>query len=203
MPKKEKKSKRDIGKKELHRLLYDIFSGNPDQNFNYKQLAQRLGIKNMNAKQLIMTVLYEMKNDNMLTEESTGVFKFKVNTIYVTGIIDLTAKGTAYLISDDCQEDVFIPQVGLNHALNGDKVKVLLYARSSKRRGSGGNPRTQERDIRGHHTMLQTIRLSRSHGQTVTLRYIYPLERLERGQGWRKSHRQDHRVAGEPEEPRG
>ena len=64
MPKKEKKSKRDIGKKELHRLLYDIFSGNPDQSFNYKQLAQRLGIKNMNAKQLIMTVLYEMKNDN-------------------------------------------------------------------------------------------------------------------------------------------
>ena len=137
MPKKEKKSKRDIGKKELHRLLYDIFSGNPDQNFNYKQLAQRLGIKNMNAKQLIMTVLYEMKNDNMLTEESTGVFKFKVNTIYVTGIIDLTAKGTAYLISDDCKEDVFIPQVGLNHALNGDKVKVLLYARSSKRRPEG------------------------------------------------------------------
>jgi len=126
MPKKEKKSKRDIGKKELHRLLYDIFSGNPDQNFNYKQLAQRLGIKNMNAKQLIMTVLYEMKNDNMLTEESTGVFKFKVNTIYVTGIIDLTAKGTAYLISDDCKEDVFIPQVGLNHALNGDKVKVEM-----------------------------------------------------------------------------
>ena len=137
MPKKEKKSKRDIGKKELHRLLYDIFSGNPDQSFNYKQLAQRLGIKNMNAKQLIMTVLYEMKNDNMLTEESTGVFKFKVNTIYVTGIIDLTAKGTAYLISDDCQEDVFIPQVGLNHALNGDKVKVLLYARSSKRAPKG------------------------------------------------------------------
>ena len=137
MPKKEKKSKRDIGKKELHRLLYDIFSGNPDQNFNYKQLAQRLGIKNMNAKQLIMTVLNEMKNDNMLTEESTGVFKFKVNTIYVTGTIDLTAKGTAYLISDDCKEDVFIPQVGLNHALNGDKVKVLLYARSSKRRPEG------------------------------------------------------------------
>lgn len=92
MPKKEKKSKRDIGKKELHRLLYDIFSGNPDQNFNYKQLAQRLGIKNMNAKQLIMTVLNEMKNDNMLTEESTGVFKFKVNTIYVTGTIDLNGK---------------------------------------------------------------------------------------------------------------
>ena len=91
----------------------------------------------MNAKQLIMTVLYEMKNDNMLTEESTGFFKFKVNTIYVTGIIDLTAKGTAYLISDDCKEDVFIPQVGLNHALNGDKVKVLLYARSSKRRPEG------------------------------------------------------------------
>ena len=78
MPKKEKKSTRDIGKKELHRLLYDIFSGNPEQYFNYKELAQRLGIKNMNAKQLITTVLYEMKNDEMLTEESTGKFKFKI-----------------------------------------------------------------------------------------------------------------------------
>lgn len=137
MSKKEKKTTRDIGKKELHRLLYDIFSMNPTQCFNYKQLAQQLGIKNMNAKQLIMTVLYEMKNDNMLTEESTGQFKLKINTIYVTGIIDLTAKGTAYLVSDECKEDVFIPQVGLKHALNGDKVKVLLYARSSKRRPEG------------------------------------------------------------------
>lgn len=135
MPKK--KTTRDIGKKELHRLLYDIFSANPTQCFNYKQLAQQLGIKNMNAKQLIMTVLHEMKNDNMLTEESTGQFKLKINTIYVTGIIDLTAKGTAYLISDECKDDVFIPQAGLNHALNGDKVKVLLYARSSKRRPEG------------------------------------------------------------------
>ena len=51
--------------------------------------------------------------------------------------------------------------------------------------------------------MLQTIRLSRSHGQTITLRYIYPLGRLERCQGRGKSHRQDYRVAGEPEEPGG
>ncbi len=137
MPRKEKKTKRDIGKKEIRRMLYDIFSANPNEHFNYKQLAQRLGIKNMNAKQLIMTVLYEMKNDNMLSEESTGQFKFKISTVYVTGIIDLTAKGTAYLVSDECKEDVFIPQVGLNHALNGDKVKVLLYARSSKRRPEG------------------------------------------------------------------
>ena len=42
MPKKEKKTTRDIGKKELHRLLYDIFSMNPNQCFNYKQLAQKL-----------------------------------------------------------------------------------------------------------------------------------------------------------------
>ena len=103
MTKKEKKNTRDIGKKELHRLLYDIFSGNPEQHFNYKELARRLGIKNMNAKRLITTVLYEMKNDEILTEESTGKFKFKINTTYVTGIIDLTAKGTAYLISDECR----------------------------------------------------------------------------------------------------
>ena len=51
--------------------------------------------------------------------------------------------------------------------------------------------------------MLQTICLSRSHGQAITLRYIYPPDRFERGQGRGKSHCQDHRVAGEPKEPGG
>lgn len=137
MPKKEKKNDTNIGKKELHRSLYDIFSGNPDQYFDYKQLAQRLGIKNMNVKQLIATVLSEMKNDEMISEESTGKYKFKIATTYITGIIDLTAKGSAYLVSDESKEDVFIPQAGLKHALNGDKVKAVVYARSKTRRPEG------------------------------------------------------------------
>lgn len=137
MPGKNKQSGTHVGKKEIHSLLYSIFRNNPSQSYNYKQLAQQLGIKNMNVKRLINDVLYDMQDEGILSETSTGKFRFKIATVYITGTIDLTAKGTAYLISDEVKEDVFIPQAALNHALNGDKVKVVIYARNKSRRPEG------------------------------------------------------------------
>ena len=137
MGKKEKKAKKSISKKELYQKLYDIFDLNPGMEFTYKQLAQRLGLKHAEPQQLLATVLREMKNNRLLTETAPGKFQYKENKTYVTGIIDLTARGTAYLISDECKEDVFIPQAWLKHALNGDKVRVLLSARSRRRRPEG------------------------------------------------------------------
>ena len=136
MGKKEKKAKKNFNKKEIYQALFDIFDLNPGMVFTYKQLAQRLNIKG-GDQQLLVAVLREMKSKQLLTEIESGKFQHKENKTYVTGIIDLTARGTAYLISDECEDDVFIPQVGLKHALNGDKVRVLLSARSRRRRPEG------------------------------------------------------------------
>ena len=43
---------------------------------------------------------------------------------YITGEVELTAKGSAYIISNESKEDVFVAFPNLKHALNGDKVKV-------------------------------------------------------------------------------
>ena len=136
MGKKEKKAKKNFNKKEIYQALFDIFDLNPGMVFTYKQLAQRLNTKGGN-QQLLVAVLREMKSKQLLTEIESGKFQYKENKTYVTGIIDLTARGTAYLISDECEDDVCIPQVGLKHALNGDKVRVLLSARSRRRRPEG------------------------------------------------------------------
>ena len=134
---KEKKAQKSVSKKDIYRALQELFDLNPGVTFTYKQLAQRLGLKGMQAQQLLMTVLREMQNGNMLTEVGTNAFQYKENKTYVTGVIELTSRGTAYLVSDECKEDVFIPQVGLRHALNGDRVRVLLSARSKRRRPEG------------------------------------------------------------------
>ncbi len=36
--------------------------------------------------------------------------------------------GYGYVISEHLKEDLFVSQNNLNHALNGDTVKVLMYA---------------------------------------------------------------------------
>src|SRR5690606_24247044 len=44
---------------------------------------------------------------------------------------------TAYFICPDFEEDVFIPTNNLNHALDGDTVKVYVYNKRSGRRPEG------------------------------------------------------------------
>jgi ribonuclease R len=49
----------------------------------------------------------------------------------------MTQFGYAFILSDAMEEDVFISRNNLNHALNGDYVKVYLYARRKGKRVEG------------------------------------------------------------------
>lgn len=137
MSKNKKKGEATIGKAELKQKLEKIFLNHPTQNYNYKQLAMRLQIKGMDTKRQISEVLRDLRDEGKLEEISTGRFKQKQTGAYITGEVELTAKGSAYIISNEVEEDVFVAFPNLKHALNGDKVKVLVYARSRNRRPEG------------------------------------------------------------------
>ncbi len=139
---KKKKNKRGkslpaYNKKTLRKFLIKIFRESPSQLFNYKQLAKLLEIKDMPTKQLITKVLYELVEREQLKEVYTGKFRFAATGAFITGIVDMTRRGTAYIVSDDIKEDVFVSQSGLNNALHGDEVKVYLFAKRKKRQPEG------------------------------------------------------------------
>lgn len=137
MGKNKKKSEPTMGKGELRRRLGTLMANHPTQSYNYKQLAMRLQVKSMDMKRQIATVLAEMAGDGEIEEISTGRYKMKQTGAYITGTVELTAKGSAYILSNEVEEDVFVAFANLKHALNGDKVKVLVYARSRNRRPEG------------------------------------------------------------------
>ncbi len=56
---------------------------------------------------------------------------------YITGTIDMTRKGSAYLVMEEEGEDIFISQSNMNKALNGDVVKVLQYAKRKHHQPEG------------------------------------------------------------------
>lgn len=141
MAKKKKKNKIKnlpaYNRKTLRKYLLKIFRDNPSKLLNYKQLAKRLEIKDMNTKALITKVLYDMVEREMLEEVYTGKFRFCSAGAFITGIVDMTRRGTAYIVSDEIKEDVFVSQKGLNTALHGDEVKVYLFARRKDRQPEG------------------------------------------------------------------
>jgi ribonuclease R len=115
-------------RKDLSNNLLLIFSNHPKKSFNYKQLASQLLITEKVEKKLITEVLYELKEKNVLEEISTGRFRLKARRGYVIGTIDMAREGYGYVVSETMKENIFISQNNLNHALNGDSVKVLVYA---------------------------------------------------------------------------
>ncbi len=134
MAKKGRKSK---GKDALANSVLGVFTNHPSQTFNYKQLAKRLNIKDVATRRQIIPVLEHLAGREELVEVYPGKYKLKSRGGYIYGTVDMTQFGYAFLLSDAIGEDVFISRNNLNHALNGDYVKVYLYARRKGKRVEG------------------------------------------------------------------
>lgn len=132
-----KRNSFSINKKVLTNKIIDLFTKESSKLLNYKQIAKSLDITDDSTKGLITAILYELRDLGTLVEISRGKFKFTTQGGYITGNVDLTLKGAGYIISEDCDEDVFVSQSNLNHALNGDEVKVYLYAKKRGRQPEG------------------------------------------------------------------
>ncbi|MDE7374248.1 MAG: ribonuclease R, partial [Odoribacter sp.] len=160
MGKNKKKVEPTLGKAELRKLLYSVMANRPTENFNYKQLAVRLQVKRMDVKRLISEVLREMAQEGELEEISTGRYRVKPTGVYITGEVELTAKGAAYIISDESEEDIFVSFPNLKHALSGDKVKVFVRTRVRNHRPEGEVVEILERK---NHTFVGVLQKSGGH----------------------------------------
>ena len=181
MKKKKKNQELTPSKPELWKRLLTFMANHPSEVLNYKDVAQRLQVHTVGMKRQISEVLREMGEQGALEVVSTGRYKFRQCGSYITGTVELTAKGAAYIISDETDEDVFVPFSNLKHALNGDKVKVLVYARSRNRRPEGEVVEVLERK-RG--TFVGTVECSAGYafllpsGKQMPYDVFLPMERL-------------------------
>ncbi|PLX09593.1 MAG: ribonuclease R [Marinilabiliales bacterium] len=124
-------------KKTLTAKILGIFSSSPQKEYNYKQLASLISVKDSGDRRLIVKILEELKHAGSLKEVSRGKYKLKSKVVYVTGQLDMNKNGNAFLVSDDISDDIFISFANLNTALHKDTVKVSLYAKRSRSRVEG------------------------------------------------------------------
>jgi ribonuclease R len=133
----KRKLKSSYNRSELINLVMGVFTNNPSQTFSSKQLARKLEISDSHSKRFIGQVLSHLHERGDLTEIFTGKYKLKSRGGYITGKVDLTRFGYAFISSEEIDEDVFVSRNNLNQALNGDLVKVYLFAKKKGRRVEG------------------------------------------------------------------
>ncbi|WP_415060749.1 ribonuclease R [Flavobacterium sp.] len=130
------KKPRKLGKKnkDFTAQIFKILSKEPNKSFNYKQIAAVLELTDTKSRNEIIRDLKILKAQDKIHETEIGKYQMVSKAEYYEGTIDMTSRKTGYFICDELEEDVFIPFINLNHALDNDKVKAYIYNRRSSRR---------------------------------------------------------------------
>lgn len=123
---KDNDKKKD--KKTLTTGILGIFYEHANKEFNYKQVATKLGYAEPATRTLINQILCELTKAGTLRETSRGKFKLKAKVGKVEGIVDITKTGNAFVVCEELTDDIFVSFKNLNSAFDGDTVKVSLYA---------------------------------------------------------------------------
>ncbi|SHF44846.1 ribonuclease R [Mariniphaga anaerophila] len=138
MVRKKKKESRKLkksvtfNKKKLKNAILSALYEEPGRVVNYRQISSWLGVKDTEGRHLINVVLEEMKDDEYLEQISRGRYRLKAKTGTVCGIVELQPQGFAYVNSDEMDRPVLVSSRNLKNAMDGDKVRLHLYARRKK-----------------------------------------------------------------------
>ena len=133
--KRKKRSNKKI--QNYTNTILNILRSERNKSFNYKQIAAKLGVNDASSRNQIIKTLHKLKAKKEIEEIDRGKFKAVISTEYHTGIIEVNAKRTAYVICDDFEEDIFIASNNLNKALDGDEVELYVFKRRKRGRLEG------------------------------------------------------------------
>jgi ribonuclease R/exosome complex exonuclease DIS3/RRP44 len=132
MGRKKKGKSRKKGIPNLTNAILSILKKDKNQAFNYKQIAAKLGVNDASSRNQIIKTLAKLAAKKDIQQVDRGKFKAIINTEYHTGILDVSSKGSGYIISESFDEDVFIASNNINKALNGDEVEFYVYKRRKR-----------------------------------------------------------------------
>ena len=134
---RKKKTKSGQKISNLTNTILSILKKEKGKSLNYKQIAAILKLDDASSRNQIIKTLHALTAKKEIEEVERGKFKAVITAEYHTGILDLSAKGSGYIISDEFDEDVFIPTNKINRALNGDEVEFYVYNRRKRGKFEG------------------------------------------------------------------
>ncbi len=119
-------------------MVLDIFEQNGNVPLNYKQVSAHLNIRDPEDRETIFDILKDEAKKNTIKEIAPGKFQLLELKTFVEGKVDLTNDGSAFIVTDDeFENDIFVAPRKLRNALNGDRVKVYVYAKSRGKNKEG------------------------------------------------------------------
>jgi len=161
---KKKKAKQNKMPKDLATVTLNLFKRTPKKRYNVKLVLKSLKLS-MNHEAMYQQ-LEKLRDDGKIIQLKNGKFKFnkeqkeKRAGSTAEGRVDMTRRGSAFIICDGLETDIHVPPSKVMNAINGDKVLVKYAKAPGKKRPEGRIIKVLER---ANTSFIGTIKVSKAY----------------------------------------
>lgn len=161
---KEEKRPARIRKGDLPALIVGFLQQNNKQSFNYKQISFGIGATHPSNRMDVINVLDELAAADDIMEVELGKYKAKANRgTENIGYFVRRSNGKNAVVVDD--EQIFVAERNSMHALNGDKVRVVV---SAARKGQEPEAQVIEIIEAKDQQFVGTLKIEKNYAALVT-----------------------------------
>ena len=177
-----------LNRRTMTDLVTDWFRDNQENSISIKRLYDELKLKTHPMRSMCLDIVLELLDDGFLKEKD-GQFQLMQKSKFLEGVLQRRVGGKNFLVPDDGSENVFVAERNSAGAVNGDRVKVVLFARKPH---SGLEGEVTEILKRAKDTFVGTLQVKGKFAYLVTPdksdKDIYiPLSSLKKGRDGEKA----------------
>ncbi len=177
-----------LNRRTMTDLVTDWFRDNQESSISIKRLYDELKLKTHPMRSMCLDIVLELLDDGFLKEKD-GQFQLMQKSKFLEGVLQRRVGGKNFLVPDDGSENVFVAERNSAGAVNGDRVKVVLFARKPH---SGLEGEVTEILKRAKDTFVGTLQVKGKFAYLVTPdrsdKDIYiPLASLKKGRDGEKA----------------
>ncbi|WP_144602869.1 ribonuclease R [Algoriphagus algorifonticola] len=132
-------NKQNGGKKtdaaSLARRILQFLDANYGQEFNAKQIIKKLDIRDSLTKGGVEPVLHKLVENGSVSKSPRNYFSSTQDPDFIEGTVDFVNPRFAFVIPDNPEKvdgDILIKEADLKQALDGDRVRVMVYPLKGK-----------------------------------------------------------------------
>ena len=131
-------------KNSISTQILQVLQQNENKSLNYKQIAAKLPFDSESIRKQVQRDLNKLAKNKRIEETSKGKYKIIQAKVY-EGQVDMTNNGSAFIMVDGLDKDIFVSNSHLNKALHKDIVEVEILKQKPGKRPEGEITRIIER----------------------------------------------------------
>ncbi|MDR1380066.1 MAG: ribonuclease R [Tannerella sp.] len=152
-------------KERMAQAVVELFRRDAKSVYNYKQVGKLIGLEDPAQKLQALDLLYELTEDGILAETDHGRFRYNSLGTIAAGTFQRRSNGNNAFIPEDGGVSIRVAERNSLHAMDGDRVKVQLFAR---RKGTEPEAEVLEILESKDRTYVGTLQISHDFAFLVT-----------------------------------